>query len=141
MSTVGQSGTKDVSLSSILEAAEKLMQELTLAEDPKRRIFLARECQDLLDQAEQIKVARKCQHSGMVTQRVTSATTCGFASNLRLETTEAGRAFTTREKIILLEGSKLHGFVFPPWTAPPISSEFELRAEELPYSYVAPNSP
>jgi hypothetical protein len=31
---------------------------------------------------------------------------------------------TTREQIILLQGSKLHGCVFPPWKAAPDSSEF-----------------
>lgn len=35
------------------------------------------------------------------------------------------RELTTREKIILLEASKLHGSRFPPWTSPPTSSEFE----------------
>ena len=32
---------------------------------------------------------------------------------------------TTREKIILLQGSKLHGSVFPPWKEPPAVAEFE----------------
>ena len=36
------------------------------------------------------------------------------------------RESTTREKIILLEASKLHGSRFPPWTSPPVSSDFEL---------------
>lgn len=35
------------------------------------------------------------------------------------------RELTTREKIILLEVSKLHGSLFPPWTSPPLSSDFE----------------
>ena len=35
------------------------------------------------------------------------------------------RELTTREKIILLEVSKLHGSRFPPWTSPPLSSDFE----------------
>ena len=34
------------------------------------------------------------------------------------------RELTTREKIILLEASKLHGARFPPWTSPPLPSEF-----------------
>lgn len=32
---------------------------------------------------------------------------------------------TTREKIILLQSSKLHGCVFPPWKGTPSSEEFE----------------
>lgn len=35
------------------------------------------------------------------------------------------RELTTREKIILLAVSKLHGSRFPPWTSPPLSSDFE----------------
>ena len=37
---------------------------------------------------------------------------------------------TTREKIILLQGSKLHGSVFPPWTDSPASNEFEGQFED-----------
>lgn len=35
------------------------------------------------------------------------------------------RELTTREKIILLEASKLHGSRFPPWTSSPMLSDFE----------------
>ena len=34
------------------------------------------------------------------------------------------RDLTTREKIILMEGSKLNGYIFPPWT-PPKPSDFD----------------
>lgn len=55
---------------------------------------------------------------------------------------EVRRALTTREKIILLEGSKLHGYVFPPWTSPPSWSEFELGIGANLYLYVhSKNSP
>lgn len=42
------------------------------------------------------------------------------------------RELSTREKIILLEASKLHGSRFPPWTFPPNSSHFE-RLDGQPY--------
>ena len=35
------------------------------------------------------------------------------------------RGLTTREKIILLQASMLHGSRFPPWTSPPLSLDFE----------------
>jgi calpain-7 len=35
------------------------------------------------------------------------------------------RAITRAEEIILLEGSKLHGFIFPRWTSDPEDSIFE----------------
>ena len=36
------------------------------------------------------------------------------------------RGLTTREKIILLEASKLNGHVFPPWQAPPGLRDFDV---------------
>lgn len=42
------------------------------------------------------------------------------------------RELTTREKIVLLEASKLHGSRFPPWTSPPNPSHFE-RLVAQPY--------
>lgn len=47
------------------------------------------------------------------------------------------RVLLTREQIILLKGSKLNGFLFPPWTTSPDASEFELRPGESPYLYVS----
>ena len=45
------------------------------------------------------------------------------ANELKQPTSE--RDLTTHEKIILLEASKVHGSCFPPWTSPPLSSDFE----------------
>lgn len=45
-----------------------------------------------------------------------------------LEEPIAVRKLTTREKIVLLEASKLHGSRFPPWTSPPIYSDFEQQS-------------
>ena len=42
------------------------------------------------------------------------------------------RELTAREKIILLEASKLHGSRFPPWTSPPVALEFK-RLSGQPY--------
>ena len=112
------------------------MQELKLVEDSKRREDLAQECRDLLDQAERIKDESRYQHSGDAVRRATSITARKGCSSSKPEKPETRRVLSTREKIILLEGSKLHGFVFSPWTAPPAPSEFELRFGESLYSYV-----
>ncbi|KAL8953280.1 MAG: hypothetical protein Q9222_000846 [Ikaeria aurantiellina] len=40
------------------------------------------------------------------------------------------RALSTREKIILLEGSKLNGSRFPPWETAPKASDFDLEDNE-----------
>ena len=42
-----------------------------------------------------------------------------------LEEPMSKRGMTTREKIILLKSSKLHGSIFPPWDSAPEPSEFE----------------
>lgn len=44
----------------------------------------------------------------------------------RLQEPKSKRQLTTQERIILLEGSKLNGFKFPPWESPLDDSEFEL---------------
>lgn len=46
-------------------------------------------------------------------------------ANELTEPISEGRELTTREKIIILEASKLHGSRFLPWTSPPTSSDFE----------------
>lgn len=46
------------------------------------------------------------------------------------------RTLSTREQIILLEASRLHGCRFPPWKAPPDASEFELGKDQLMFMYV-----
>lgn len=50
------------------------------------------------------------------------------------------RDLTTREQIILLQGSKLYGHVFPPWKAAPPESEFEFPDSSAYYEYVKSTS-
>ena len=110
------------------------MQELRLAKDENRRSRLAQDCRDLQDQAEQTRHASICQLTGddaMGEALLLTLNQVGMGS--RSKKPEVRRALTTREKIILLEGSKLHGFVFPPWTSPPGWSEFELGIGETLY--------
>ena len=53
-----------------------------------------------------------------------------------LEEPVPNRVLTTREQIILLEGSKLHGLLFPPWKVAPEPAEFELPVGGAQYVYV-----
>ena len=48
----------------------------------------------------------------------------------------SNRKLTTREQIILLESSRLHGSVFPPWTTAPTPAEFDLPFGDGLYMYV-----
>ncbi|KAF2429597.1 cysteine proteinase [Tothia fuscella] len=43
------------------------------------------------------------------------------------------REITRSEHILLLQGSKLNGFKFPPWKEPPNAQEFELGVGEAPF--------
>lgn len=111
------------------------MQEFRLAKDENRRSPLVQDCRDSLDQGEQTKDASRCQPFGddaMGGVLFLTSSQAGLGS--KSKNPEVRRALTTREKIILLEGSKLHGFVFPPWTSPPSRSEFELGVGETLYS-------
>lgn len=51
------------------------------------------------------------------------------------------RTLSTREQIIILEASKLHGCRFPPWVASPEASEFELGEAQSLFVYVRYISP
>ena len=45
-----------------------------------------------------------------------------------LEEPSSRRKLTARERILILEGSKLHGSIFPPWSKTPSTSEFNESA-------------
>lgn len=55
---------------------------------------------------------------------------------MKLKEPISTRKLATREQIILLEGSKLHGFAFWPWKSDPPATEFELRPGEHLFLYV-----
>jgi calpain-7 len=90
------------------------------AKDPDNRRRLAEKCRIALEKAENIK-----------------AFTSGEAPrpmNLKQPDSSAivppgpkqNQNLSTHEQIILLKGSKLNGYTFPPWTRPPDPHEFEL---------------
>jgi hypothetical protein len=90
------------------------MKALTLATSSKDRNLLDAKCKEWLTKAEKIKKADDWQSAarsrdkGPVSRPLASA-----------------RKLTTREEIIILEGAKLNGFIFPPWKADPALREFE----------------
>lgn len=55
---------------------------------------------------------------------------------IKLKEPKSNRALTTREQIILLEASRLHGCRFPPWKNTPDDIEFELDASKVMFMYV-----
>ncbi|RMZ79417.1 hypothetical protein DV738_g3356, partial [Chaetothyriales sp. CBS 135597] len=99
-------------LNAAIDSVELYMQALRLADTPAERKRLDAKCKELLHTAEQLKLA-------------VDRTTVHPVSTRKL---------TTREQIIILEGSKLNGFVFKPWTQLPLKDEFELNDGQLLFS-------
>ena len=111
------------------------MRALNLTSDEECKERIDRKCRALLDVADRIKSpGRRTGDGSRSTERSSIPST--LISRIRLKKPCASRQLTTREQIIVLEGSKLHGAVFPPWKSPPDASEFELRNGQLKYVYV-----
>lgn len=109
-SSIDKALTKDEALQSAILATELYMKAIKRASTDHDRITLRNKCKELLTLAEEIK---KCdiwpppKNSGGISKPPVSE-----------------RSITRTEEIILLEGSKLHGFIFPPWTTDPDDSFF-----------------
>ena len=111
------------------------MRALKLTSDEECKERIDRKCRALLDVAEHIKnPGRRIEDDSQGTRRASVPRT--LMSRLRLKEPRSRRQLTTREQIIVLKGSKLHGAVFPPWKSPPEASEFELPQGRLKYVYV-----
>lgn len=111
-------------LEAAIDAAEHYMKALRLATVPKDRQSLDTKCKELLTRAEKIKKSKDAQPAGAGDR------------NLTRREPVSSRKLTTREEIILLEGAKLHGFIFPPWTCAPDPEEFEMKNEGELFTYV-----
>lgn len=104
------------------------MNALKLAkDDPAEKKHLDSKCKEYLSRAEQLK------HPGdggkpvkPVKPQSTTPKIHTVPASRPKEPTST-RALSNREQIILLENSKLNGFVFPPWSAIPEPDEFQLE--------------
>lgn len=114
-----KSGT-NASLKATIEAAELYMQALRLAESPLDRKRIDAKCKELIKRAEDLKLEQDVAPNGKSEVPL-------------LKPPTSSRKLTTRENIILLEGSKLNGFVFKPWDKEPTDEEFALRDGEEPF--------
>lgn len=127
LTSILQKAERDVSgassqtqaLEAAIEAAEHYMKALKLASVPKDKQALDAKCKEWLTRAEKIKGVRNWQ----------TATLGG--SDDRLRPPVPTRKLTTREEIILLEGAKLNGFIFPPWVNAPKPEYFQREGGEL----------
>ena len=110
-----------------VKSAELYMQALQLSQNASDRVRLDAKCKEVLDRGEKLK-----------SQTLTVRREQGTVSTDH-EAGQAGsdpkppiseRILTTREKIILVEGTKLNGFKFPIWDEEPNPDEFILKAGE-----------
>ena len=111
-----------VAFAAAIKTADLYMQALKLADNASDRSRLQAKCKELLDRSEQLKdeSSRAASHANGVTSS---------PERNRMEPLSK-RSLTTREKIILVEGSKLNGFKFPIWDQAPTPAEFELKDGE-----------
>ncbi len=108
-----------------IKAAELYMRALKLADTPTDRSRLQAKCTELLDRSERLKD----QGSRPGPRGSDGAHENGMPPSPKRDRREplSKRALSTREKIILVEGSKLNGFKFPIWDQAPSNADFELE--------------
>lgn len=94
---------------------------LAPADDKKH---LDSKCKELIIKAEKIKGAADWKAAARAGQNAFPA----------LRPPASTRKLTTREEIIILEGAKLNGYIFPPWSRAPQQDEFVY--EGPPFTYV-----
>lgn len=116
-----------------LDAAERYICELKLTSEVGKKNALNENCQSLLEETERIKAAQREGNRSIKTTMLCAMPDIGSTPKEPLSM----RDLSTREQITLLEGSKLHGCIFPPWTKLPSAIEFEPQAGEPLYQCVA----
>jgi calpain-7 len=108
--SVDKSSDGATALKNAILAAELYMKATKLACTGHERSRLRAKCQQLLTRAEQIKQSPDWKP---------------VKEQESLKAPVSQRAISRREEVILLEGSKLNGFIFPPWTSEPEDTFFD----------------
>lgn len=114
-----------------MDAAELCLQALRLTTGQAEKKAWNTRCQLLLDRAERIRSGDEPN-----TDKADNAISLAKTKRDSLKNPVSTRQLTTREQIILLEGSKLHGSIFPPWKEAPEAADFILREGNSQYTYV-----
>lgn len=123
--SIGAKTTNNAALEATIKSAELYLQALRLSDNPSDRKRIDKRCKQLLAQAERIKSLQ-------------DGSSVPAVNPLTLKSPTSTRKLTTRENIIILEGSKLHGFIFKPWTRVPSAEEFELIEGQEPFTDSTP---
>lgn len=115
-------------LEATIKVAELYMQALRLAPNGTAKARLNSKCKQMLRQAEGLKEERiSSEHA------VDGVAAPPPPSSHALKQPRSKRKLTTREEIIILEGSRLNGFTFPPWKDDPNPDEFSLKEGQEPF--------
>ena len=101
-------------LDAAITAAELYMKALKVTDSPSERRYLDTNCKKWLGIAEKVKVESNWQLAVSTAARIESS----------IQKPVSTRKLATKEQIIILEGSKLNGFIFPPWKGEPKAEEF-----------------
>lgn len=134
---MSKTSTKDEALEAAVNAAECRMRALRTSTDQNEKRRLEERCRILLERAERIKTSTLSGRQGRDWAQDTSNQGLTPLGAPRKPTEPlSSRELSTREQIILLEGSRLNGFVFPPWKGPPEPCEFELKDGQDRFMYV-----
>ena len=125
---VAKAKTRQDALEAAITAAESYMQALKLTDNAADKQKLDASCREYLNKAEKIKNDDDWRRVTLLSEG---------ASDRFLAKPTSLRKLTTKEQIIILEGSKLNGFVFPPWKGHAKAEEFKLidgtkQFEDLP---------
>lgn len=127
---------KNEGLKAAIEAAERCMRALKAAPNEDQKTQLDEKCRALLEQAERIKLSISLESFDKDLGHAATGQDSSSEFGAKLTEPLSSRQLSTREQIILLEGSKLNGFVFPPWKTRPDPGEFELRDGDHRFLYV-----
>ncbi|CAP91406.1 Calpain-like protease palB/RIM13 [Penicillium chrysogenum] len=111
--------SKKAALEAAINAAEHYMKALRLAPADDKKLLDAK-CKELISKAEKIKAATDWQSAARAGPQK------AFPS---LRPPASTRKLTTREEIIILEGAKLNGYIFPPWSRAPPQDEFVYKGQ------------
>jgi calpain-7 len=131
-----RASSKDEALEAAIKAAETSMQALKLATDSNEKSQLSSRVRQLLTQAENIKTSNDWRQA-IQAPVPDSSTSSPTSSKIRtLKEPQSRRKLPTSEQVLLLKAGYLNGFKFPPWSAPPDPSEFDLNEGEELFLYV-----
>lgn len=121
---VSRSRSKEEALGHAIAATESYMKAIKLEQDDSEIRRLRSRCVKVLERAERIK-----QNASWI-EAVDTDYEARSASGA--ESPLSSRKLSTREEIILLESSKLHGFKFLPWVDyPPVNAFDAAPGDEL----------